>query len=222
MRGMLMILANAAAGDEAEFNRWYDREHMAERVAIPGFLSARRYAALGDGRWRYLALYETVGIATFTGDSYRAALGSQTAWSRRMLGRFRDPQRSVAVRTAHAGYGVAGAVALTRLVPASGAAGRLRRHLAETALPGLAGADGAIAASLLESEPTLSGPVAEYPEGGLEVVRPDDWLVLAGAVAPEALPQLSVPPELAAEVEPLGRFALMWDLHRDDLPQGDA
>ncbi len=25
--------------------RWYDREHLEERVAIPGFLEARRYVA---------------------------------------------------------------------------------------------------------------------------------------------------------------------------------
>ena len=31
--------------DEADFNRWYDREHLEERVAIDGFLEARRYVA---------------------------------------------------------------------------------------------------------------------------------------------------------------------------------
>ena len=44
-KGMLLTSMNIGASDEAEFNRWYDREHLEERVAIPGFLEARRYVA---------------------------------------------------------------------------------------------------------------------------------------------------------------------------------
>jgi hypothetical protein len=31
---------------EAEFNRWYDEEHIARPLQIPGFLSAGRYIAV--------------------------------------------------------------------------------------------------------------------------------------------------------------------------------
>ena len=44
-KGMLLTSMDIDASDEAEFNRWYDREHLEERVAIPGFLEARRYIA---------------------------------------------------------------------------------------------------------------------------------------------------------------------------------
>ncbi len=44
-KGMLLTSMNIDAADEAEFNRWYDREHLEERVAIDGFLEARRYVA---------------------------------------------------------------------------------------------------------------------------------------------------------------------------------
>ena len=44
-KGMLLTSMNIDAADEAEFNRWYDREHLEERVAIGGFLEARRYVA---------------------------------------------------------------------------------------------------------------------------------------------------------------------------------
>jgi hypothetical protein len=43
--------------DEAEFNRWYDREHLEERVAIR-LPEARRYVA-HDGKPKYLSLYST-------------------------------------------------------------------------------------------------------------------------------------------------------------------
>ena len=44
-KGMLLTSMDVDAADEAEFNRWYDREHLEERVAIEGFLEARRYVA---------------------------------------------------------------------------------------------------------------------------------------------------------------------------------
>ncbi len=44
-KGMLLTSMDVDAADEAEFNRWYDSEHLEERVAIEGFLEARRYVA---------------------------------------------------------------------------------------------------------------------------------------------------------------------------------
>ena len=42
-KGMLVTSMDIDESDEQEFNRWYDREHLAERVTIDGFLEARRY-----------------------------------------------------------------------------------------------------------------------------------------------------------------------------------
>ena len=42
---MLCIWTDIDPAHEVDFNRWYDREHMQERVAIAGFQSARRFAA---------------------------------------------------------------------------------------------------------------------------------------------------------------------------------
>src|SRR6201988_2632280 len=44
-QGMLLTSMDIDSLHEAEFNRWYDREHLEERVAIDGFLEARRYIA---------------------------------------------------------------------------------------------------------------------------------------------------------------------------------
>jgi hypothetical protein len=44
---------------EADFNRLYDAEHLAERSGIPGFLTARQSGAL-QSLPRYVALYDTV------------------------------------------------------------------------------------------------------------------------------------------------------------------
>ena len=55
--GLLMVWAEVPADQEAEFNRWYNQEHLAERLAIPGFLSGARYEAVKGGP-KHLACYE--------------------------------------------------------------------------------------------------------------------------------------------------------------------
>ena len=47
--GLLMVWAEVPAAKEPEFNRWYNEEHLAERMAVPGFLSAARYEAVKGG-----------------------------------------------------------------------------------------------------------------------------------------------------------------------------
>ena len=40
--GLLMVWCDVPADKEDEFNRWYNEEHLAERLALPGFLNGAR------------------------------------------------------------------------------------------------------------------------------------------------------------------------------------
>lgn len=73
-RGVLLVITDAAPEFEAEFNEWYDREHLKDRVATAGFLSARRYVA-SDAVRKYLAVYETESIAVFESPRLQAEAG---------------------------------------------------------------------------------------------------------------------------------------------------
>jgi hypothetical protein len=55
--GLLMLWTDIDAENEAEFNRWYNEEHIQRLLKVPGFLSAGRYVALKGGP-KYLAMYE--------------------------------------------------------------------------------------------------------------------------------------------------------------------
>src|SRR5437667_274194 len=55
--GLLMVWTDVPADKEAEFNQWYNEEHLKERLAVPGFLSGARYEAVKGGP-KHLALYE--------------------------------------------------------------------------------------------------------------------------------------------------------------------
>jgi hypothetical protein len=56
-KGMLLTSMDIDPADEADFNRWHDYEHLEERVAIDGFLEARRYVA-HSGSPKYLPLFD--------------------------------------------------------------------------------------------------------------------------------------------------------------------
>lgn len=51
------VTSDIDASLEAEFNAWYDAEHVVELLAVPGFLAARRFRAI-DGSPKYLAVYD--------------------------------------------------------------------------------------------------------------------------------------------------------------------
>jgi hypothetical protein len=59
-RGVYVVRTRPVSADrEDEYNRWYDGTHVPELLAVPGFVSARRYRRVGgDGVAEYLAVYE--------------------------------------------------------------------------------------------------------------------------------------------------------------------
>src|SRR3954451_25280147 len=86
-KGMLLTSMNIDAAHEAEFNRWYDREHLEERVAIDGFLEPRRYVA-HNGNPKYLSLYSTETFEVLDRPADRTALSIQKTWSKANIARF--------------------------------------------------------------------------------------------------------------------------------------
>jgi hypothetical protein len=82
-RGLLLTLTEPPPAMEEEFNAWYDSEHIPERLAIPGFRSARRWVRGGT----YLATYELDSPQVLSSSEYLARYQNQTHWSRRCLGK---------------------------------------------------------------------------------------------------------------------------------------
>lgn len=82
-RGLLMVFVDVPENVEDEFNRWYDEEHIAERLAIPGVLDAARYRAVRGGP-KYLACYELDGPEAYVSDAWQHCLNNPTEWTKRM------------------------------------------------------------------------------------------------------------------------------------------
>ena len=97
-RGLLLVMMDIDPEHEADFNRWYNEEHVPERLAIPGFVRARRFRAL-SGEPRYLALYELKSPNVLHSDDYLHFLqgGGETEWTRQVLARVKNFVRNVYV-----------------------------------------------------------------------------------------------------------------------------
>ena len=82
-RGLLMVYVDVPAPYEDEFNRWYNEEHIPERLAIPGVLNAARYEAVRGGP-HYLACYELDEPEAYFSASWQRCLANPTPWTQRM------------------------------------------------------------------------------------------------------------------------------------------
>jgi hypothetical protein len=80
--GLLMVWCDVPADKEPEFNRWYNEEHIAERLSIPGFLSAARYEAVKGGP-KHLAVYELENAAVMESEAYKKVSNNPTPWTKK-------------------------------------------------------------------------------------------------------------------------------------------
>ena len=80
--GLLMVWADVPADKEDEFNRWYNEEHLPERMAIPGFLSGARYEAVKGGP-KHLAYYELESAEVLETPAYKKVQANPTEWTKR-------------------------------------------------------------------------------------------------------------------------------------------
>jgi hypothetical protein len=213
-KGMLLTSMDVDAADEAEFNRWYDREHLEERVAISGFLEARRYIA-HQGNPKYLSLYSTAEFDVLDSPAYRTALANQTEWSKANINRFKNMIRAVARITVSRGTGRGAVLGIIRLRPDATGKDALRAALHDQLDP--RDRDGIISMHLMENDPALSKPLTDNasdsdPGAG-------DWFVLIDGTNVAAI-DATVTALIAAPKSAViskGIYRLMWDLAKSDI-----
>ena len=98
--GLLLNAMNIAPEREAEFNEWYDKEHIPALAAVPGVLGARRFRGRSGNR-KYVALYHLASPAVQESAEWKAA--RQSDWTSRLQPHFRDHLRLVCRRYVRGG-----------------------------------------------------------------------------------------------------------------------
>jgi len=84
---LLLVSMNPTPEAEAEFNEWYNKEHLGALAGVPGVLRARRFRGTGATQ-RYVALYHFARPDVLQSAAWKEA--ADTPWTQRMRPHFRD------------------------------------------------------------------------------------------------------------------------------------
>ena len=72
---VLVVTMEVDESDESEFNKWYNEQHLPERMAIPGYVSARRFKLEGDNNsnaLKYLCIWEMDDGSPLQSEMYKS------------------------------------------------------------------------------------------------------------------------------------------------------
>jgi hypothetical protein len=103
MAGILSVWNDCAPEGFEHFERWYNGEHLLERVGVPGFKFGRRYELVSGGDRRFMAFYEVDSPAVLTSPAYVERLENPTPWTSEAMQSFRGMVRTVCDLKAVAG-----------------------------------------------------------------------------------------------------------------------
>ena len=112
-KGVLAVWHDIAPEGYDEFVRWHTREHMAERLGVPGFLRGSRYLA-SHAEPMCFNFYETESPATLTSEAYLERLNHPTPWTQAALRHFRNVNRTAGRVLYSEAMGEGGAIATIR------------------------------------------------------------------------------------------------------------
>jgi hypothetical protein len=176
-KGMLVVFSEVKARDERDFNEWYNREHIDERINLPGFHRARRYVAVRASP-KYLATYECDTVGDLATPGYLQLLANQTPWTQAVMARFTQFHRLTLRTQVDLSHGVGGAVACVRFVPDPRERKPLVAWLQETVLPRVIARPGLLGAFAAETDLEVTN--APLQEKSMDHPKADEaeWVVM--------------------------------------------
>jgi hypothetical protein len=149
--GILAVWSDVDAAGEDDYNAWYEREHLFERLEVPGFHCGYHYLTV-SGSPRYFTYFVTDNAAVMASQAYLAQANRPAPWTRRVLPYFRNTNRTACnvVRRIGRGFGVA---SLTiRLAAVAGREDEVISWLSETQLPAVVEQPGLIGAQVWRAD----------------------------------------------------------------------
>ena len=188
-RGAMVFWCDFAPdADGTDFHEWHSKEHIAERVGVPGFRRGFRFERIGDeGDALVFMMYEVDDLGTLTSRPYLDRLNDPTPWTRRCMPYFANNSRTLCRVSADVGIGVAGCMLTVQLAPEAAARDDLRAWIGDRLLPDLAERPGIIGGSLLEGDAPASHTETEEKRIRGTADRVADWVLLVRAYDPDAL-----------------------------------
>jgi hypothetical protein len=220
--GVMAVWNDLEPGHESEFERWYRLQHIPERLAVEGFREARRYVA-PNGTPRYAAFYWLDSVAVLDSPAYRQRLANPTAWTRRMMPRFRNMGRTPCSVVVDRGAGMGGAASWIAGLRAGVGANVAPRAALSAAFERCLIDPACVRIQLWECDLAIAGlgsPEARYRASADAVC---DWIVFVeGASAQALIPHLEALANVARAHTPALMCApvcrLLWRMAAAEAP----
>jgi len=183
--GVVAIWHDITEEGRANFYEWHDREHIPERVGIPGFLRGRRYIAV-SGTPQYFNLYEVRDRAVLTGSDYLTRLNNPTDWTSRSTKDFRNTSRSLCDVKLSLGAGSGGLVGTIRFDCESSKDAEILAQLSDAILPEATKAPAICAAHICRADEGAS-KVQTAEQRGRPANMVPRWVIIVEGSTPEGV-----------------------------------
>jgi hypothetical protein len=179
----VLIWNDVAEEGRTQFYEWHDKEHVPERLSIPGFRRGRRYARPHHSP-EWLTMYEADDLAVLTSAAYLARLNAPTPATERTLKHFRNTSRAVC-RVVHSlGSSSGGHMLAMRLAVAPEAGDAMCEYLAGDRFPRAMALTGIVACHLYAADEGAS--YVRTVESSTRKFDVPSWVLLCEATFAEA------------------------------------
>lgn len=181
--GAVLVWNDVAATGREQFYQWHDKEHIPERLSIPGFRRGRRYIRPGHSP-EWLTLYETDDLDVMVSPEYLRRLNSPTAGTLSTLRYFQNTSRAVCSVVHSFGSSSGGQMLALRLDVPADSAQAMCEKIRDQAFPRINALTGIVACHLYAADQTASHlNTAESSTRDFDV---PSWVLLVEATTSDA------------------------------------
>jgi len=182
-RAAVVIWNDVAPEGRTRFYDWHDKEHMPERLALPGFRRGRRFRK-PDHSPEWLTIYEADDVSALVSPEYIARLNAPTSVTAETLKYFRNTSRAVCTVAHSVGSSTGGHVLAMRLAVDAARAHAMCSYLKEHAFPRVMARTGILACHLFAADTSAS--YVNTAESSTREFDVPAWVLLCEASAADA------------------------------------
>lgn len=199
--GAVVVWNDVVDEGRRQFYQWHDKEHIPERLSIPGFRRGRRYRR-SDGSPEWLTLYEADDLAVVTSPDYLARLNAPSPLTQSTLKFFRNTSRAVCRIVHSVGASTGGHIVALRLSVPHEHAGTFVGHMMRNGFPRAMASTGVVACHLFAADQAAS--FVDTAESKTRAFDVPSWVVLCEATTADAVNE----GRLLIEADALGRIGV--------------
>jgi hypothetical protein len=174
--GAVLVWNDVAEDGRRQFYEWHDKEHIPERLAVPGFRRGRRYSKPNHSP-EWFTMYEADDLSVVTSPGYLERLNAPTPATQRTLKYFRNTSRAVCRLAGSLGSSSGGHMLTMRLQAPDANGEALRRFVMDDLFPRALALTGVVACHLYAADQSASH--VDTAESRTRTFDVPSWVVLA-------------------------------------------